>query len=348
MPRRPTHTHVEVPLKRSLGGEGAQLRAALIEGLAKYLLFVRQQVPKQFDELRAEAASQDAPARPSAKPGPTMANRRRARCVEAAEGAFASIRALCGSTEPPDMAAIVIGHSPTLPKEAYVLRFAAAPERPAPGAPLDIAAAHDSTRRLLRKLVTEVESQFEGVRRPMRTWIFLHRTDRALHEAEQGVAAARLDAEGLPLPFAPRPAFRIALNRSCHVVTIDIGLQEAFAPAFEAWPGVVAHAGRPGPPPSLGAALGVEGLPLRLAQGRADGRGPGTPAEEGTGGRALSAAVADGADDAMEIDGKPSGTAAAFAGSGELSQLPAAPEEVEATGGIWVQSAHVIAGFQSS
>lgn len=336
--RRPTHTHVEVPLRRSLGGEGAPLRGILVENLTKYLLFVRQQLPKQFDEVRAELAPAGAPARPA---GSTMASRRRLRCIEAAESAFAAVRELCDGAEAPDMAAIIIGHSPTLPKEAYVLRFAAEPEPSDPEAELDAAGVQDSTRRLLRKLVAEVESQFEGVRRPMRTWIFLHHPSSAALEGSR------------PL-FSPRPSFRVALNSSCQVVTIDVGMQEGFSPDAAKWHGVVTRAGRAGPPRAhdFGSSFGRWEASVEPA-GRAEGREQRLPAAEG-GNRAERAGDAElelsdmvlcdearidaGDDDALAQ--LRTGESAAF----DDASLTCGQEGA----GIWSQCEHVIAGYQPS
>ncbi|KAG8468089.1 hypothetical protein KFE25_007141 [Diacronema lutheri] len=346
MPRRAQHVHVEVPLKCSLGGAGVALRGALVEGLVKYLLFVRQQLPKQFDELRAELAPADAPPSRAAKPGSAMASRRRTRCVEAAEGAFASVRALCDGPNPPDMAAVVIGHSPTLPKEVYVLRFAAAPERPAPGVPLDAAAAHDSTRRLLRKLVTEVESQFEGVRRPMRTWIFVHHANGAVREAAQ--SPGNVAADDAPHAFASRPAFRIALNASCHVVTVDIGQQEAFQADVCSWPGLVLQPTRGAPPrPGPGAVFGADAQvdsetwqlePLAL------------PADEFDGTAELAAAES--SEPACVLAASPAAADVNFArGASSVATGLPHPSTQPAAGlstgeGLWMQGAHVIAGVQ--
>lgn len=330
MSRRPTHTHVEVPLRRSLGGEGAPLRGILVENLTKYLLFVRQQLPKQFDEVRAELAPAGAPARPA---GSTMASRRRLRCIEAAESAFAAVRELCDGAEAPDMAAIIIGHSPTLPKEAYVLRFAAEPEPSDPEAELDAAGVQDSTRRLLRKLVAEVESQFEGVRRPMRTWIFLHHPSSAALEGSR------------PL-FSPRPSFRVALNSSCHVVTIDVGTQESFSPDAAKWHGVVTRAGRAGPPRAhgFGASFG----------GRAEGCEPRLPAAE-RGNRAERAEDAELelsdmvlCDEARIDAGDDDALAQLRTGESAALLDDASLTRGQEGAGIWSQCEHVIAGYQPS
>ncbi|KAJ1632517.1 hypothetical protein T492DRAFT_988334 [Pavlovales sp. CCMP2436] len=301
MPRRATHTHLEVPLRRDLGGgEGAQLRASLIEGLVKYLLFVRGQIPRQYDEVHTEHARAGDGRSPAKS---TMASRRRGKCVDAAETAFASVRAL-SQAQAPDMAAVVVGHSPTLPKEVYVLRFAvAADEPPALDVQPDPAGTQASIRRLLRRLVVDVESQFEGVRRPMRTWVFVH-----LPNSEQAAALGESGTDDPPA-FAPRPGFRIALNKSCHVVTIDIGLQEAFLPDVAAWPGVIVQAGR-SVPPRLD---GVSPFALEVD----DGESGDAPGEAG------------GDDILLEEE--------------EDAPSPTPPDHAH---GLWLQSASLIAGFK--
>jgi hypothetical protein len=180
---------LEVPLKCGLGGDGAPIRAALIESLIKYLLFVRSQLPKRYEELAADAAQADAPS----KRGNALAIQRRGRCLGSAENLFDAVRALMRDT-PPDMAAVVIGHSATLPKEVYVFRFAVADgdAAAAVAAELEPAAARDSARRVLRKLVTEVEAQFEGVRRPMKTWLFVHQREADGEGDERAVCAPGL------------------------------------------------------------------------------------------------------------------------------------------------------------
>jgi hypothetical protein len=339
MPRRPIHVHAEIPLKRSLSGDGAPLRAELIVSLVKYLLFVRRQLPKQYDELKAELTLPEAPA----KPGSTMAARRRARCMEAAEQTFAAVRELA-LAEPPEIAAVVLGHSPTLPKEVYVLRFAAVAERLIPDAQLDAAAAHDATRRLLRRLVTQVESQFEGVKRPMNTWVFVHQSARAVSAAL--ALGERQQAEGAPPAFAPKPGFRVALNKSCHVVTIDIGSQECFEPNIECWPGVAVVSSRPSAQPRAGMRSAFDEDEAPLA---GDAGTDGGSAEEGRDGMESAPAPT-----------PPPAAAAAPSSDAQSSPAPAADADVEPLArdelprlgedptpvGLWLQCAYMIAGFQ--
>lgn len=218
--KRATHTHVEVPLKRSLGTGGTELRAVLVEALVKYLLFVRRQVPKQFDELVSDTRTS---ATPTA--GVVMAARRRERCVEAVHGMLGALRALVAES-PPGLVALALGHSPTLPKEVYVLRFAST-SPPSLGGPVDRPVAQDCTRRMLRKLVSEVEAEFDGVSRPMKLWLLVH-----------GKAVELPSEDPLQAAFAPRPGFRIPIGKAAHVVTIDIGEEEAFDRQPFGWVGM--------------------------------------------------------------------------------------------------------------
>jgi hypothetical protein len=318
---------LEVPLKCGLGGDGAPIRAALIESLIKYLLFVRSQLPKRYEELAADAAQADAPS----KRGNALAIQRRGRCLGSAENLFDAVRALMRDT-PPDMAAVVIGHSATLPKEVYVFRFAVADgdAAAAVAAELEPAAARDSARRVLRKLVTEVEAQFEGVRRPMKTWLFVHQREADGEGDERAVCAGAAS-------FAPRPGFRVALNKSCHVVTIDIGAQDVFDPRLDGWPGVVLGAPRKGPPrrvdvPSAaaapaGASPRPSGEPCGDAELKSDDDSEGEDMD-----------VVDG-DDGKDDEAPAS--LAVRAGVGGAVRGPTCQTQR----GVWLQCSHVIAGF---
>jgi len=243
----------------------------------KYLLFTRRQLPKPYDEVKAEVAAWNVGA-----PGATMTAKRRVRCVESAEKMFAALHALA-ATFPLHLAAVVIGHSPTLPKEVYLIRFARDARAADSSASGNAGAVQDCSRRMLRQLVTDVESQMEGVRRAMKLWLFVHHP--APPAAVAAAAAPRVQPSALDgsslfhddTAFAPRPGFRIQLGKGAQVVTMDIGAATRFEPDVQKWaPGIGASAQ---PPPAPLASIVDGGALAGLGLG---GQQNGSPGLDGT------------------------------------------------------------------
>lgn len=198
---------VAVGLRAALDEPYACVRCALVQALVKYILFVRKQMPRPVDELLASRAADEGAAR-------SLAAQRLGRSVDSARMALQALDWF-GARFAPDLAVVILGHSPTLPKEVYVVHFGpAGPHLPCEEGLTVEKMAHDCSRRMLRRLVAQVEADSAGHWRPMKVWVLLHVDPQRL-AAEAPIALAKAG-------FQRRPAFRLRLAKSGRLVLVKL------------------------------------------------------------------------------------------------------------------------------
>jgi len=192
---------------------------ALLEALAKHVLYIHGQIPGPYDALAAEALGPSGPA-----PGRCRKASRRRTMLRRTRKLVASFDLLFGALpralaavqppgsahggSPPLVAALVLGGSLASPRAVFLVRGHAGPTAAAPSA----AELRGLQRRLVRELVRvcgDLASLRLGLCR--------------LHLLLQAPRAAPL-----PSPFRPRPALRLKLRRA-HACFVELGAPPAEA-----------------------------------------------------------------------------------------------------------------------
>lgn len=198
--------------------------AALVEGLAKHVLYMHQQIPCTYDELERSVAppppDEDGEEEPVSRVRrPTMASRKAAKLVHALGELFALLPEALSQARAPDIAgpsaagstvaALMLGSSPAAPRIVILLRIfplaagVAGPSNEAEAA----AAVRDGKLRVLRALTIQcgqLASVNPGLCR--------------LHLLVQAPPDAPLPAAA----FQPRPGLTLKLKRA-HAVCVGVG-----------------------------------------------------------------------------------------------------------------------------
>ena len=198
--------------------------AALVEGLAKHILYMHQQIPCTYDELERSVAppppEEDGEEEPVSRVRrPTLASRKAAKLVHALGELFALLPEALSQARAPDVAgpsaagstvaALMLGSSPAAPRIVILLRIfplaagVAGPSNEAEAA----AAVREGKLRVLRALTIQcgqLASVNPGLCR--------------LHLLVQAPPDAPLPAAA----FQPRPGLVLKLKRA-HAVCVGVG-----------------------------------------------------------------------------------------------------------------------------
>lgn len=226
MPRELERMMLGIPLRRP--DASPLFCAALVEGLAKHILYMHQQIPCSYDELQRSVAppppqedDEDEPV--SRVRRPSMTSRKAAKLVHALDELFAMLPgALALARVPLDaggsagpsaagstVAALMLGSSPAAPRIVILLRIfplaagVAGPSNAAEAA----AAVRDGKLRVLRAVTIQC-GQLAAVNPGL----------CRLHLLVQAPPDAPLPASA----FQPRPGLTLKLKRA-HAICVGVG-----------------------------------------------------------------------------------------------------------------------------
>ena len=226
MPRELERMMLGIPLRRP--DASPLFCAALVEGLAKHILYMHQQIPCSYDELQRSVAppppqedNEDEPV--SRVRRPSMTSRKAAKLVHALDELFAMLPgALALARVPLDaggsagpsaagstVAALMLGSSPAAPRIVILLRIfplaagVAGPSNAAEAA----AAVRDGKLRVLRAVTIQC-GQLAAVNPGL----------CRLHLLVQAPPDAPLPASA----FQPRPGLTLKLKRA-HAICVGVG-----------------------------------------------------------------------------------------------------------------------------
>ena len=231
MPKQMERHALGIPLRHP--DASPAFRAAIVQALVKNMLFMHQQIPCTYDELRNAVPPPPPPPGadvepPPAQPGPprrrpNMTDRKAAKLVHALEGLFAQLpaaldaAATAAASSMPDpssaaastVVALLLGSSPAAPRLVILVRIF--PLADGVAGPADAAAAATAVRdgclRVMRNVVTQCGSLAAvnpGLCR--------------MHLLVQAQPSAALDASH----FQPRPGLTLKLKRA-HAVCLGVG-----------------------------------------------------------------------------------------------------------------------------
>ncbi len=200
--KRPIRETVCVALR---GHATSATAAELVASLAQHTLFMHQQIPTQYAELRQDA--EDAAAS-GVRLRPAGPERKAAKLIKAAEPLFSALpAALEAAVEPraaPVLAAVLLGSSVASPRLVYLLRVSAVTS--VDGGDTSAVSPRDAIRKLMRAVATQCMSLAAIDAKPCRLHVLL----RAPREAQ---LPAQL--------FQPRPGLSVRLQRA-HVARVAV------------------------------------------------------------------------------------------------------------------------------
>lgn len=200
--RRPIREAVSVALR---GHATSSMAAELVTSLAQHTLFMHQQIPMQYAELRQAS---EGTAASGVRLRPAGPERKAAKLIDAAELLFsalpAALEVAAEHRAVPVLAAVMLGSSVASPRLVYLLRISAVTSTH--DGSMSAATTRDATRRLMRAVATQCMSLAAIDAKPCR----LHVLVRAPREAQ---LPAQL--------FQPRPGLAVRLQRA-HVATVSV------------------------------------------------------------------------------------------------------------------------------
>mmetsp|Transcript_24756 Transcript_24756/g.50233 ORF Transcript_24756/g.50233 Transcript_24756/m.50233 type:complete len:282 (+) Transcript_24756:189-1034(+) len=141
----------------------------LAQALLKHILFIRQQIPMPYDQLKAEIRMQASQAHEEGgrRRRPNAYIRKASKLVEASEFVLEGLSKLISKTRVLGIL-ISLGPTPINPKQAFILRFDSSG---LPSAPEPAKGLKDPSRIMIRQVVTSGLEQFDSQSLPTKTFV---------------------------------------------------------------------------------------------------------------------------------------------------------------------------------